>query len=172
MASISRQNKLSHEKVFQIVPISKLEAQTKEKFKLLFKEDSSLSLKYMRDLAVYELVEWFKKDFFKWVDKLKCDKCAIDMNLTKVDGPNFQEEQDGAGRVELYQCLQCPQSQRFPRYGRVPAKLLETRRGRCGEWANCFALILTAFGFQTRHVNDFADHVWCEFYRLVEANHS
>jgi len=166
--SIARQNKSAHEKVFQIVPISKLETQAKEKFKLLFKEDSKLSLKYMRDLAVYELVQWFKKDFFTWVDKMKCDICAIDMSLIKMDAPNFQENQDGAGRVELYHCLQCSSAKRFPRYGRVPEKLLETRQGRCGEWANCFALMLTAFGFHTRHVNDFADHVWCEFYSEAE----
>ena len=113
-ASIARQNKSSHEKVFQIVPISKLESQAKEKFKLLFKEDSNLSLKYMRDLAVYELVQWFKKDFFKWVDKLKCDICNIEMKLVKMDEPNFQEVQDGAGRVEVYQCTKgC--TGRFPR---------------------------------------------------------
>ena len=113
--SIARQNKSAHEKVFQIVPISKLETQAKEKFKLLFKEDSKLSLKYMRDLAVYELVQWFKKDFFTWVDKMKCDICAIDMSLIKMDAPNFQENQDGAGRVELYHCLQCSSAKRFPR---------------------------------------------------------
>lgn len=45
---------------------------------------------------------------------------------------------------------------------------LETRRGRCGEWANCFALILRSFGYLTRHVNDFSDHVWCEFYSETE----
>ena len=103
--SIARQNKSAHEKVFQSVPISKLETQAKEKFKLLFKEDSKLSLKYMRDLAVYELVQWFKKDFFTWVDKMKCDICAIDMSLIKMDAPNFQENQDGASYLATDQAI-------------------------------------------------------------------
>ena len=42
------------------------------------------------------------------------------------------------------------------------------KKGRCGEWANCFTLILRAFGFLARHVYDFADHVWCEFYSKAE----
>ena len=65
-----------------MVPINDLEKKTKMRFKELFQEDPKMSLKFMRDLAVYELVQWFKKDFFTWVDKLKCDICNVDMMLT------------------------------------------------------------------------------------------
>ncbi|KAG0336047.1 peptide-N4-(N-acetyl-beta- glucosaminyl)asparagine amidase, partial [Podila humilis] len=51
--------------------------------------------------------------------------------------PTPQERVDGAGAVETYRCSQsCTDVTRFPRYGAVAKKLFETRRGRCGEWAN------------------------------------
>ncbi|CAG5083596.1 Oidioi.mRNA.OKI2018_I69.PAR.g10416.t1.cds [Oikopleura dioica] len=44
-----------------------------------------------------------------------------------------------------------------------PEKLLETREGRCGEWANCFGAILRSFAFHVRETyNVLEDHVWVE----------
>ena len=37
--------------------------------------------------------------------------------------------------------------------------LLATRRGRCGEWANCFCLCLRAAGLPARWLMDWSDHV-------------
>ena len=34
-----------------------------------------------------------------------------------------------------YRCSICLRTTRFPRYNH-PEKLLETRKGRCGEWVN------------------------------------
>ncbi|VDO24385.1 unnamed protein product [Brugia timori] len=74
-----------------------------------------------------------------------------------------EERKWAAYRIEVYKCRKCDTNIRFPRYNN-PVKLLETRCGRCGEWANCFALCSRALGFETRWVYDVTDHVWCEIW--------
>lgn len=109
------------------------------------------------------LTQWFKTQFFKWVDAPVCDFCMNPTSLVRVAEPLPKEKAHKASRTEVYQCAACQNQTRFPRYN-DPCKLLETRRGRCGEWANCFALCCKAVDFNVRLVCDFADHVWNEVY--------
>lgn len=118
-----------------------------------------------QDELVMQLLHWFKREFFSWTNQPKCSACGHSTtSLMHTERPSTAEEISGeAGRVEVYRCPSCNASTRFPRYN-SPVKLLETRTGRCGEWANCFTLCCRAMGFEARYVLDVTDHVWTEVY--------
>lgn len=110
--------------------------------------------------VLVQLLLWFKKSF-KWVNEPDCDTCGSKSTRIGMASPTSEDLAHGANRVELFRCTGCGKNVRFPRYN-DPMKLLETRAGRCGEWANCFTLYCRAFGYQARLALDFTDHVWTE----------
>ncbi|XP_050352617.1 peptide-N(4)-(N-acetyl-beta-glucosaminyl)asparagine amidase [Nymphalis io] len=113
------------------------------------------------DIALLmELLGWFKHKFFTWVDQPPCDSCGGSTRFVKTTTMKTETE---TCRVELYKCVSCGAGAQFPRYNE-PRTLLRTRRGRCGEWANCFTLLCRALGYDTRYVYDTTDHVWCEVF--------
>ena len=76
--------------------------------------------------------------------------------------PTEDDLEFGANRVEMYQCANCYNARtQFPRYNNC-VKLLETRTGRCGEYANAFTLLLRALNYEARYVMDWTDNVWTE----------
>ena len=118
---------------------------------------------HLHDAFVRELLSWFKSDFFAWVNSPPCCQCRGSTSARGMSPPTEAELAGLAQRVESYACdAGCGAAEtRFPRYN-DPGTLLRTRRGRCGEWANCFTLVARACGLTARYVLDFSDHVWTE----------
>ncbi|XP_006883415.1 PREDICTED: peptide-N(4)-(N-acetyl-beta-glucosaminyl)asparagine amidase [Elephantulus edwardii] len=151
------------EKALACIPVEELKMRSQEKSSRARRLDKGTVLSN-EDFLLLELLHWFKEDFFHWVNYIQCSICG---GQTRSRGeslsPNDEELFWGAHRVEDHYCDVCQFSNRFPRYNH-PAKLLETRCGRCGEWANCFTLCCRALGFEARYVWDYTDHVWTEVY--------
>ncbi|KAL7605184.1 hypothetical protein Lser_V15G19351 [Lactuca serriola] len=145
------------------VPVEKLEEKA---LVALAKEGNFKPSKSELDHAfLLQLLFWFKQTF-KWVNSPPCENCGNETINQGMGAPNSSETAYGASRVELYRCRSCSRITRFPRYN-DPIKLLETKKGRCGEWANCFSLYCRSFGYETRLILDFTDHVWTECYSMV-----
>uniref|UniRef100_A0A0K6S5Q1 Uncharacterized protein n=1 Tax=Chromera velia CCMP2878 TaxID=1169474 RepID=A0A0K6S5Q1_9ALVE len=89
------------------------------------------------------LCEWFKKDFFSWVNTLPCQLCGAKQTKNiGIVGPITEEEREGwASRVEQHKCTKCETITRFPRF-QNPATLLRSRRGRCGALLFTFSFVL------------------------------
>lgn len=100
-----------------------------------------------------QLLFWFKQSF-RWVNEPPCDRCSNKTVSQGMGDALHNEIRFGGSRVEIYRCTSCQTITRFPRYN-DPLKLVETRRGRCGEWANCFTLYCRAFGYESRLVSCF-----------------
>ena len=114
---------------------------------------------------VQRLCRYFK-DSMTWVNNPPCSDCdSKETTHSHVREAQTPEEIEGeASRVEVYDCKDCNASSTvFPRYNSVRT-LLETRRGRCGEYANLFGLYCRASGLSTRYILDFTDHVWTEVF--------
>lgn len=150
------------QKALICIPHVLLRSNAKERLKQAKDADPACGLEE-EDMLVLDLLQWFKGDFFSWVDSLPCSRCGGKTQPSGSLPPSNDDLRWDAGRVENHYCHTCHLSTRFPRYNN-PEKLLETRRGRCGEWANCFTLCCRALGLEARYIWDSTDHVWTEVY--------
>lgn len=95
----------------------------------------------------------------------------LESNTEKINSPflgyihpNEDEVFHGkASRAELYCCPNCNSYTRFPRYNSAQ-NILNSDKGRCGEYSMLLYKFLQALGYQDfiRWVVDWSDHVWVE----------
>lgn len=156
------ENELLQKKARSVIPMASLHKVALDKHR-----NNAITVG-LTDCLLVELLAWFKRDFFSWFHVTDCPKCASPMTSMGHVEPSVEELRWGGSRVEGYGCAGCETSARFPRYN-DPAKLLETRTGRCGEWANCFTLCCVSMGMNARYVLDWTDHVWTEVYSDTQA---
>uniref|UniRef100_A0A9L0T7H1 Peptide-N(4)-(N-acetyl-beta-glucosaminyl)asparagine amidase n=1 Tax=Equus caballus TaxID=9796 RepID=A0A9L0T7H1_HORSE len=157
------ENLALQEKALACIPVQELKRRSQEKLSRARKLDKGTNVSE-EDFLLLELLHWFKEEFFQWVNDIFCSKCGGQTRSRDESlSPNDDELKWGANRVEDHYCDACQLSNRFPRYNN-PEKLLETRCGRCGEWANCFTLCCRALGFEARYIWDYTDHVWTEVF--------
>ncbi|XP_053208319.1 peptide-N(4)-(N-acetyl-beta-glucosaminyl)asparagine amidase-like [Panonychus citri] len=157
-------------KIKQVVPITELSNKCTQRMLSMQSANTNCSETIdnqkpleSRDVFFLLLLEWFKTEFFTWFDSGYCTSCEIPMKLSSRRPADGEEASWLASNVEVYTCSKCQAIENFPRYNH-PIKLLETRKGRCGEWRNCFSAICVTFNYTIRLVTDFQDHVWNEIY--------
>lgn len=144
----------------KIIPVEKLKLNAIENMRkyqeLIKKKEIMEDEPPLDDFILEELAAWFKNDFFTWINNMNCHVCNGETRPSSGDTVN-------GVRIEKFTCDKCQVITNFPRYNDIE-KLLITRSGRCGEFANCFTFLCRCLGYDARYIYSTSDHVWTEVY--------
>lgn len=137
-----------------IIPIDDLTAKAVEKLSKL-QQSTSKKTYCIRDMLLIELTSWFNEDFFEWVNTIPCKVCGRD------DYTQRNKRIENGNRIEVGFC--CGVETKFTRFNDI-ADLMMSRKGRCGEFANCFTFFCRVLDYKARWIVSQFDHVWTEVY--------
>lgn len=111
------EDKELQQRALKLVPLATLEENAQKRLRNIQEhikknklEDPEISI---QDALLLELLQWFKEDFFSWVDSPECSSCGgkTDFSHMSTDSSMLVY----TDRVELHRCATCHKFTPFPR---------------------------------------------------------